>query len=242
METDKSTQHSVTLTKNLMHEAAKGRVAEIAKEFTAGFEFLEDYPKSVTFFGSTEAQEGDPYYESARTLSARIATELGYSVLSGGGPGIMEAADRGAFEAGGESIGLLINLPHAQPTNTYLKKSLSFYYFFARKVCLAFGAEVFIFFPGGFGTLDEFFELITLIQTKKISGVPLICYGSEYWNKLKDFMKEEMLSQGALRRDAIEPAHLDLFTITDSHDEIIDIIKKAPIHENIPYNGFTPQA
>ncbi len=220
---------SILLTKQEMQKAATERVAEIAKEFTEGFKFLEDYQKSVTFFGSTTSTEGDPYYESARTLSGRIVTELGYSVVSGGGPGIMEAADRGAFEAGGNSLGLLIKLPHTQPTNSYVKKSISFYYFFARKVCLAFGAEVFIFFPGGYGTLDEFFEIITLIQTRKMTGAPLICVGSEYWNKLKDLMETELLSRGFITKD-----DLSLFTICDNHDEIIEAIKKVPVKTNIP--------
>ncbi len=223
------------LTRAAMQKVAAERVAEISREFTEGFAFLADYPKSVTFFGSTEAQPGDFYYEDARRLSARLVKELDYSVVSGGGPGIMEAADRGAYEAGGNAIGLLIDLPDTQPTNVYIKKSTSFYYFFARKVCLAFAAEAFIFYPGGFGTLDEFFELITLIQTRKISGVPLICVGSEYWLKLKEFMKTEMLKHERLAHDAILPSHLDLFTITDNHDEIIDIIKKSPVHDNIPF-------
>ena len=212
-------------------EAAKERVAQIAKEFTDGFKFLANYPKSVTFFGSTKVNEGDFYYDKARKLSARIVKELGYSIVSGGGPGIMEAADRGAYESNGDSVGLLIKLPDTQPTNAYLKDSVSFYYFFARKVFLAFGAEVFIFFPGGFGTLDEFFEIITLIQTKKLQGAPLICYGSEYWNKLKDFFKEELLAHGA-----IEQADLNLFTITDDEDEILRIIKSAPVREKMPFD------
>lgn len=210
-----------TLSRAEMHKVASERVAEISREFTEGFEFLEDFPKSVTFFGSNQFKEDSPYYQSARTLSGRMVKELGYSVVSGGGPGIMEAADRGAFEAGGNSLGLLIKLPHEQPVNAYISKSISFYYFFARKVCLAFGAEVFIFYPGGFGTLDEFFEILTLIQTRKIMNVPLICVGSEYWNSLKELMKAKMLERGA-----IKDGDLDLFTISDSHDEIIDIIRQ----------------
>lgn len=221
---------TITLNRKDMHSATTDRVAEIAKEFTEGFKFLESYPKTVTFFGSTVLGEGDFYYEKARALSARIVKELDFSVVSGGGPGIMEAADRGAFEAGGNSIGLLIKLPNAQPINKYIKKSVSFYYFFARKVCLAFGAEVFIFFPGGLGTLDEFFEIYTLIQTKKISGTPIICYGSEYWNNLKDFMVKEILPHHMM--DTVD---LDLFKITDSEDEIIEIIKKAKIVESVPF-------
>lgn len=222
----------LTFNRKEIEKIASERVAEITREFTAGFEFLADYPKSVTFFGSNQTREDDPYYQSARELSGRLVRELGFSVVSGGGPGIMEAADRGAFEAGGNSLGLLINLPNEQPVNAYLTKSISFYYFFARKVCLAFGAEVFIFYPGGFGTLDEFFEIITLAQTQKIGKIPLICVGSEYWNKLKDFMREEMLSRGA-----IDSEHLELFKITDDHDEILEIIKKAPINGSVPFKG-----
>jgi|SRR3989344_4137066 len=218
------------ITKEEMHKVAAERVAEIAREFSEGFRFLEDYPKSATFFGSNQAKEGDFYYEDARKLSGKFVKELGYSIVSGGSLGIMEAADRGAKETGGTSLGLLINLPNGQPTNTYITKSIGFHYFFARKVCLAFGAEVFIFYPGGFGTLDEFFELATLIQTKKITGVPLICVGSEYWNKLKNFMQEEMLAHGA-----IQPEHLDLLTITDNHDEILEIVKNAPVRVAIPF-------
>ena len=222
-----STGH--TLSRAHMHTVASERVAEIAKEFTDGFKFLENYPKSVTFFGSTKAAENDPYYQSARTLSSRLVKELGYSVVSGGGPGIMEAADRGAFEAGGNSIGLLIDLPHAQPKNDYITRSVSFHYFFARKVCLAFGAEVFIFYPGGFGTLDEFFEIVTLIQTQKITSVPLICIGSEYWNSVKNFIQQELLTRGMIDKEDIE-----LFTITDDQDEIMEMIRKVPVRADVP--------
>lgn len=224
---------AVTLSRKEMQKVAAERVTEIAREFTEGFKFLEDYPKSVTFFGSNQTKEDEPYYENARALSAKLVKELGYTVVSGGGPGIMEAADRGAFEAGGNSVGLLIRLPNAQPVNSFLTKSISFYYFFARKVCLTFGAEVFIFYPGGYGTLDEFFEIITLIQTKKILNVPVICVGSEYWNKLKDFMKMILLERGM-----IAPEDTEIFNIIDDHDEIIEIIKKAPIHVDVPFTGL----
>jgi uncharacterized protein (TIGR00730 family) len=216
---------------------AAERVAEIAKEFTEGFKFLESYPKSVTFFGSSKSLEGDPYYDKARALSARIVKELGYTVVSGGGPGIMEAADRGAYEAGGNSVGLLINLPSAQPTNTYITKSITFYYFFARKVCLAFGAEVFIFFPGGYGTLDEFFEIITLLQTRKLKGAPVICFGTEYWNEMKEF-----ISQTLLERGMIDAGDESLFKITDSLDDIMETIKRAPVRGGIPLEFEVPKA
>jgi len=220
-----------TLNKAKMQDVVASRVTEITKEFNDGFKFLKDYPKSVTFFGSNQTKEEDQYYQSARELSGRLVKELGYSVVSGGGPGIMEAADRGAFEAGGNSLGLLISLPNEQPVNAYISKSVSFYYFFVRKVCLTFGAEVFIFYPGGFGTLDEFYEILTLVQTKKITNIPLICVGSEYWNKVKDLMRENMLSRGYIREE-----DLDLFTITDSHDEIIEIVRKAPVLDNVPFD------
>lgn len=210
---------------------ANERISEITREFSEGFRFLADYPSSVTFFGSTESKEGDKHYEDARELAKRIVTELNYSIVSGGGPGIMEASDRGAYEAGGNSIGLLIELPEGQVVNKYITKSVSFHYFFARKVCLTFGAEVFIFYPGGFGTLDEFFELITLVQTKKLLNVPIICVGTEYWSKLKDFMQAEILKRGY-----IKDGDQDLFTITDSHDEILEVIKKTPILKDVPFN------
>ncbi|MDB5254382.1 MAG: hypothetical protein JWL80_448 [Parcubacteria group bacterium] len=207
------------------------RVEEIAKEFKDGFKFLEDYPRSVTFFGSTEFKEDNPYYISARTLAGRIATELGYSIFSGGGPGIMEAANRGAFEAGGTSLGITIQLPHAQITNKYISKTIDSYYFFVRKVMMSYSAEAFVFYPGGFGTMDEFFEMITLVQTKKIVGVPIICIGTDYWKSLERFLQENLLSRGTIKAE-----DLTLYTITDDLDEAINIIKKTPPRNVLPFN------
>ena len=204
-----------------MHATAKKRITEISKEFRKGFEFLEDYPKSVTFFGANQFKEDNPYCENARTLASRLVKEHGYAIVSGGGPGIMEAANKGAYEAGGDSLGLLIDLPEKQVVNKYITKGFSAHYFFIRKVFLSLSADAFVFFPGGFGTMDEFFEILTLIQTKKITHVPLICVGSEYWNKLKEFMEREMLT-----REAIAQEHLNLFHIIDNHDEIIKMIAK----------------
>lgn len=224
-----STKNILTLSREEMHAHAQKRISEISKEFTDGFRFLENYPKSVTFFGGNQLREDSPYYESARILASRLVKELGYSIISGGGPGIMEAANRGAFEAGGSSLGLLIKLPAGQVTNKYLTGEFSAYYFFIRKVCLSFSAEAFIFYPGGFGTLDEFFEILTLCQTKKVKGVPIICVGSDYWNKLKDFMKNELLSRHTINED-----ELDLFHIADDHDEILNIIKNVNIKIGVP--------
>src|SRR3989338_517593 len=212
---------------------AEKRVTEISKEFKEGFEFLENYPKSITFFGGNQIKEDNPYYTDAKNLASRLVTELGYAIVTGGGPGIMEAANRGAFEAGGTSIGLLIQLPDGQVTNRYITKAFPLYYFFVRKVCLSFSAEAFIFYTGGFGTLDEFFEILTLIQTKKIVGVPMICVGSVYWNKLKSFMVEEMEKRGT-----IAPGDMDLFHIRDSHDEIIEIAKTARVRVVVPITGL----
>lgn len=227
-----STRNALTLSRRDMHKVARERVHEISREFTEGFSFLEDYPKSVTFFGANQFSEDNEHYKDARRLASRVVKDLGYSVLSGGGPGIMEAANRGAFEAGGNSLGLLIKLPSEQVINKYITKSFSAYYFFVRKVLLSFSAEAFIFFPGGFGTLDEFFEILTLVQTRKIQNIPIICVGSEYWNGLKKFMEKDMVG-----RKTISEEELGLFHIVDDHDEIIDIIKKVPVHAGVPFNG-----
>lgn len=224
-----------TLTKKEMHAAAHERVSLIAREFKEGFSFLEDLPRSVTVFGGVNLGEDNLYYKKAESIAFRIAKELNYAVVTGGGPGIMEGANKGAFEAGGRSAGLTIQLPREQIVNPYLTKHLDFYYFFSRKVCLSFAAEAYLFFPGGFGTLDEFFEVLTLVQTKKIEKVPLILVGHEFWDGIHDMMKKELLARGT-----IEEADLSLFTITDNDDEIIEIIKKAPIRNGIPVEHFEP--
>lgn len=215
-----------------LHELAGQRTQAISQEFAGGFDFLASYPKSVTVFGGTNIPEGSKYYEDARELTGKIVRELGYAVCSGGGPGIMEAANRGAFEAGGDSIGLLIELPGGQVTNKYITDQFSSYYFFTRKVFLSFSSEAFIFYPGGFGTQDEFFEMLTLVQTKKIDDTPLICVGSEYWNGLAKFMKKEMLSLGAINEEEMK-----LFHIVDDHDKVIEIIKQVPIRSGLPFSG-----
>jgi uncharacterized protein (TIGR00730 family) len=212
------------------------RISHIEDEFGRGFNFIKNHPKSVSIFGSSVFSEGNPYYEQARSLGKRIASELGYSVLTGGGPGIMEAGNRGAQEGGGHSLGLTIRLPREQATNPYVTDHVDFYYFFVRKVCLSFAAEAYVFFPGGYGTMDEFFEILTLVQTKKIEPVPIICVGSEYWNKLKGFIESELLNSGA-----IEQNDIDLFTITDNEDEILEIIKKTPVTNGISFKIKSPK-
>jgi len=216
-----------------MQRATQERVYEISREFTQGFKFLSGYPQSVTFFGSARFTEENPYYKKARALAGRIVKELDYSIVTGGGPGIMEAASRGAQESGGNSVGLTIRLPREQVMNNYLTSHVDFYYFFSRKVCLAFSSEAFVFFPGGYGTLDEFFELVTLLQTRKIPRVPVILVGSEYWNEIKDFLVKSLRARGTIDNDDLE-----LFSIIDDDDEIIRTIRTSPVREYLPYNGL----
>lgn len=214
-----------------MSEAAQKRVTFISQEFTAGFEFIKNYPRSVTFFGSARSKEDEHFYKKARALASQIVKELHYSVITGGGPGIMEAANRGAFEAGGNSLGLTISLPHEQMTNQYLTDQEDFHYFFSRKVCLSFSAEAYIFFPGGFGTLDEFLEILTLVQTGKIPKAPMILVGVTFWSALEKFFKEVLIENKTIAEEDIS-----LYTITDDEDEILKIIKQAPIRMGLKYD------
>jgi uncharacterized protein (TIGR00730 family) len=200
------------------------RVENITREFQEGLEFIQKHNKSVTFFGSARTMENEKDYVDAQNLAKKIVQELGYSITTGGGPGIMEAANRGAFESGGESLGLTIKLPMEQVTNKYLTEHFDFKYFFSRKVCMSFAAEAYIFFPGGFGTMDEFFEILTLVQTEKMSNVPIILFGNDFWNNLNHFIKENLLKE-----EKIDEQDVNLYTITEDMDEIIEIIKQSPV-------------
>ncbi len=224
-------EKNAPLTLTEISESAKKRVALISKEFTDGFEFIKNYPRSVTFFGSARTKEGDFYYEKARALAQKIVEELHYSVVTGGGPGIMKAASRGAYEAGGNSVGLTIELPHEQVTSEYLTHKMGFHYFFSRKVCLSFSAEAYVFFPGGFGTLDEFSEILTLIQTKKIPKAPMILVGESFWRPLEEFFKNQMTKTGM-----IDQTDTSLYEITDDEEQILKIIKNAPVRLGLKYD------
>lgn len=202
-------------------------IKEISREFRQGFEFLKKYPKSVTFFGSARIKEDSIHYKVAMDLAKRIVEETKYAIVSGGGPGIMEASNKGAREAGGDSIGLNIILPREQKINPNLTDAIHFNYFFIRKPMLTFSAETFVFFPGGYGTFDELFGILTLIQTKKIPRVPIVLMGKDYWMPAREFIKEQMLN----RHHTINKEEFDLLYITDSIDTVIKIIKKAPISE-----------
>lgn len=203
------------------------RVSLIDKEFNRGFDFIKTQKKSVTFFGSARLNENSEHYKRATRIAHKLSN-AGFSIMTGGGPGIMEAANRGAFEAEGPSLGLNIKLPHEQVRNPYVTEDAEFYYFFIRKVMLSFSAEAYIFFPGGFGTCDEFFEILTLVQTRKIENVPIFLVGNEYWGAVKQFMIDHMLKLGTIEKDDI-----DLFTITEDEDKIVEAISKVPIRDGV---------
>lgn len=215
------------MTLKKLNESINRRLENINLEFKNGFDLIKEISKSVTFFGSARTLENEKEYQNAKTLAKRISTELGYAIITGGGPGIMEAANRGANEASGKSVGLTIKLPSEQVTNKFLNSHLDFEYFFVRKVLLSFSAEAYIYFPGGFGTLDELFEILTLVQTDKINKVPIILFGKKYWKDLDKFIKNNLL-----KKERIDADDMDLYTITDNMDEIIEIIRQAPIRHS----------
>ncbi len=194
------------------------RVMRIMSEFVQGFDALAEMPDAVTIFGSARVRPGDPDYEAAVTV-ARMLGEAGFAIISGGGPGIMEAANKGAQEAGVYSVGLNIELPFEQHVNPYVDLALEFRYFFVRKTMLVKYAQAFVIFPGGFGTMDEMFEALTLVQTGKITNFPVILFNSGYWQGLMDWMRSAMLAGGK-----ISEADLDLMILTDSPQEVCDIV------------------
>jgi uncharacterized protein (TIGR00730 family) len=213
-------------TKQDIEHASKLRVSRISRELSRGFKFIKHYPKSVSFFGSARFKEDNEHYQKARSIAEKLS-HLGYAIVTGGGPGIMQAGNHGAYDAGGDSVGLNIRLPMEQVTNPYIKDSVDFYYFFTRKVTLSFSAESYIYFPGGFGTLDEFFEILTLVQTHKIPKVPIILVGNDFWNPLNEFIKKHLLEE----HNAINPEDMNLYTITDDEEKILEIVKNAPMRK-----------
>lgn len=194
------------------------RVFRIQAELIDGIETLHNLGPAVSIFGSSRLGEDSPYYGAARTVG-RILSEAGLAVMTGGGPGIMEAANRGAFAGKSQSVGLNIALPHEQVANPHQDLSLSFRYFFVRKFMFVRYALGYIIFPGGFGTLDELFEALTLVQTERIRRFPVVLFGTDYWHGLADWMRERMLAEGC-----ISPQDLGLFRTTDSPEEAAQII------------------
>lgn len=204
------------------------RVFRILSEFVQGFELLREHGLAATFWGSARTNPDNQYYKEAEELAAKLAKQ-GYSIISGGGSGIMEASNVGAFKVGGKSVGLNIQLPFEQKLNPYTTESLNFDFFFSRKVMLTFASEVYVYFPGGFGTLDELFEIMTLIQTKKIEPIPVVLYGKDYWAPLIEFFHKTLLK----KYETISPEDLELFHVVDSVDEAFKYIKKNVNTKNV---------
>ncbi|HHO48670.1 MAG TPA: TIGR00730 family Rossman fold protein [Desulfobacteraceae bacterium] len=198
------------------------RLFRIMAEFVEGFDTLSGvHGPAVSFFGSARTQPDDPYYRLTVAIAAELS-RLGYSIVTGGGPGIMEAANKGAAESGGNSIGLNINLPFEQEPNPFANIPLSFKYFFVRKVMFVKYAMAFICMPGGFGTLDEVFEAITLIQTRRIKPFPIILVGSDFWNGLIDWINERLLATGNISKN-----DLLIFQVMDDPEEVVAFIKRT---------------
>lgn len=199
------------------------RIFRIMAEFIEGFEFLSKLKKEVTFFGSARTPKGNRFYKSAEELG-RLCAKSGFTVITGGGPGIMEAGNKGAYDGGGESIGLDIELSSEQRRNDYVTRAIGFHYFFTRKVMLSASAQAYVFFPGGFGTLDEATEMITLIQTGKIPrNVPCIFLGKTHWKPFFDWVRKELFEENAY----INKQDMDIIQIVDSPKEAFAIINRT---------------
>ncbi len=202
------------------NEVQSWRVFKILAELVEGFELLRRYCRAATIFGSSRCEVGDEVYKEAEELGRRLAEE-GFAVITGGADGVMRAANKGAKEAGGESVGLNIKLATVQQPNSYTTHGQEFHYFFTRKLMLAFASEVYIFFPGGFGTLDEFFEIMTLVQTKKIKALPIILVGTKYWQPLVAWFGNTLKDHYR----TIGDEDMEIYHLVDSVDEVMEVVK-----------------
>jgi uncharacterized protein (TIGR00730 family) len=198
------------------------RIFRIMAEFVEGFQFLSESEREVTIFGSARTSPDNKWYKEARKLGQLLA-ENNFTVTTGGGPGIMEAANRGAFDKDGESLGLNIQLPAEQRINPYVKKSHAFHYFFTRKVILSASAQAYVYFPGGYGTMDELFEIMTLIQTGKMQNIPVVLVGKVYWEPLIDWINNTFVKEFK----TIAPEDVGIFTVVDTAEEAFDLIKDS---------------
>ncbi len=213
--------------RDILMQAAMVRLGEVDREINQGYNILRKYHKTVTIFGSARTPESDKYYKQAAELSEKLA-DLGYAIVSGGGFGIMSAANqgahtavqRGAKKAGGESIAFNIKLPHEQQLNPYATESYEFQHFAPRKIVMTLFANAYVYFPGGFGTLDELSEILTLIQTGKTVKAPIILIGTDFWKHFDEFVHETMLAQ-----NTISPDDVKLYTITDDIDEAVRLVE-----------------
>jgi uncharacterized protein (TIGR00730 family) len=204
------------------HADLQNDVALIAAEFLGGFQkVLEIDRPAVSIFGSARTPEGTPVYESARDTARRFA-EAGFAVVTGGGPGVMEAANRGCREGGGLSVGFNIDLPHEQGLNPYCDVAMTFKHFYARKTMFVKAAEGFVIFPGGFGTLDELFEALTLVQTKKVTKFPVVLFGRSYWEGLYNWLRDSLLAEGKIGEKDLALLHL-----TDDVDDAVRVVEEA---------------
>ncbi len=201
------------------------KLCMIQEEFRDGIDTVKEIGPSVTFYGSARLKPDHPEYIKAYNLSNRIAKELGYAIISGGGAGIMEAANKGAFDAGVLSVGLTIRLPHEQATNPYVTKEVPFHFFFARQVSMSYITEACIFCAGGTGTLYEFFEMLTHLQTGKIGPIPVILYGTEFWTPIKKILEEQFVE----KYKTISASDLERFIVTDDVDQILEVIRISKI-------------
>lgn len=198
------------------------RILRIMSEFVDGFQFLSETSKEVTFWGGTQIKPENRWYKFAEELGEKLAKD-GFTIITGGGPGIMEAGNKGAANAGGVSVGFNILLPKEQHLNPYVNKGHAFHYFFSRKVVMAASAQAYVFFPGGFGTMDEFFEIVTLIQTGKMQKTPVVCVGKEFWDGLFDWIK-------SVQRDQFQTVHdadIKLVQIVDTVEEAYQIVSRS---------------
>ena len=218
-----------------LESADYDRAQAYAKDLISGLKIVRTFPQGVTIFGSARLKENSKYYKEARKLGALLA-ENGHAVITGGGPGIMEAANRGSFEYGGRSIGLNITLSHEQHPNPYLTDMLQFEYFFARKVMLAMSAKVYVFFPGGFGTMDEFSEILILMQEGKMPKMPMFLFGKSFWRPLDRFYATKMTSL-----KTINPEDRKIYKLTDSVEEIVAAANEIghPKIKTNYYDGFS---
>jgi len=206
--------------KQLSQKEIEQRMARIEHDFRVAFAMLKGHTGTVSFFGTaSRLPEDNKYYMMARELASRVVDELGLTVVSGGGPGIMEAANRGAYDAKGDSVGMAIQLPREQQTNHYVTRSADFYYFFSRKMALTFTARAYVYFPGGFGTMDELFEILNLQKTGKIPKLPVILIGKSFWQPLHHYMENFSYANGMINKSDLEAYH-----ITDDLDEALAII------------------